>query len=203
VAVGEDGPTHQPVEHLAALRSIPGLIVIRPADATETAAAWRVAIKTVNAPVALILSRQSLPVLNRKEYPSAIGLAKGGYILAGTDGTPDVILIGSGSEVQLCLEARKLLAKKGVAARVVSMPSWELFERASKNYRDKVLPPKITARVAVEAGVGMGWERYVGGQGAVIGINRFGASAPGGTIMQKYGMTASAVAAKAMALIKG
>ena len=202
VAVGEDGPTHQPVEHVAALRAIPGLIVIRPADATETAAAWRVAIKTVNAPVALILSRQSLPVLNRKQYPSAVALAKGGYILADTDGTPEVILIGSGSEVQLCLEARARLAKKGVAARVISMPSWELFEMASKNYRDKVLPPKVTARVAVEAGISMGWERYAGSQGAVIGINRFGASAPGGTIMQKYGMKASAVVGKAMALVK-
>ncbi|MBT8366222.1 MAG: transketolase [Deltaproteobacteria bacterium] len=202
VAVGEDGPTHQPVEHLAALRAIPGLIVIRPADATETAAAWRVAIKTVNAPVALILSRQSLPVLNRKQYPSAVALAKGGYILADTDGTPDVILIGSGSEVHLCLEARGRLAKQGVAARLVSMPSWELFERASKNYKDKVLPPKVTARVAVEAGVSMGWERYVGNQGAVIGINRFGTSAPGGTVMQKYGMTASAVVSKAMNLLK-
>ena len=202
VAVGEDGPTHQPVEHIAALRAIPGLVVIRPADATETAAAWRVAIKSYNYPVALILSRQSLPVLNRKQYPSAVALAKGGYILADTDSTPDVILIGSGSEVHLCLEARDLLAKKGVAARVVSMPSWELFERASKNYRDKVLPPTVTARVAVEAGVSMGWERYVGNQGAVIGINRFGVSAPGGTIMQKYGMKASAVAAKAMVLLK-
>jgi len=202
VAVGEDGPTHQPVEHLAALRAIPGLIVIRPADATETAAAWRVAIKTVNAPVAMILSRQNLPVLDRRQFPSAVALAKGGYILVDTDGTPDAILIGSGSEVHLCLEARKRLAKKGVAVRVVSMPSWELFERASKNYRDKVLPPNIAARVAVEAGISMGWERYVGSQGAVIGIDRFGASAPGGTIMEKYGMKASAVAAKVVALVK-
>ncbi len=159
------------------------------------------AIKTVNAPVALILSRQNLPVLNRKQYPAAVALAKGGYILADTDGTPDVILIGSGSEVHLCLEARGRLAKKGVAARVVSMPSWELFERAAKNYRDEVLPPEITARVAVEAGISMGWERYVGSRGAVIGIDRFGASAPGGIIMQKYGMKASAVVAKAMALL--
>jgi transketolase len=186
---------------VAALRAIPGLTVIRPADATETAAAWRVAIKTVNAPVALILSRQNLPVLDRRQYPSAVALAKGGYILADADGTPDVILIGSGSEVHLCLEARELLAKKGVAARVVSMPSWELFERASQNYRDKVLPPQISARVAVEAGVSLGWERYAGSRGAVIGINRFGASAPGGTVMQKYGMTAAAVVAKAMALL--
>jgi transketolase len=202
VAVGEDGPTHQPVEHLAALRAIPGLIVIRPADATETAAAWRVAIKTVNAPVALILSRQSLPVIDRKQYPSAIALAKGAYILADTDGRPDVILIGSGSEVHLCLTAREQLAKKGVAARVVSMPSWELFDRASSNYKNKVLPREITARVTVEAGVSMGWERYAGNQGVVIGINRFGASAPGGTVMQKYGMKASAVVSKAMALLK-
>jgi len=185
VAVGEDGPTHQPVEHLAALRTIPGLTVIRPADATETAAAWRVAIKTVNAPVALILSRQNLPVLNRRQYPAAIALA-----------------IGSGSEVHLCLEAQGRLAKKGVAARVVSMPSWELFERASKNYQDKVLPPKVTARVAIEAGISMGWERYAGSRGAVIGIDRFGASAPGATVMDKYGMKAAAVVSKAMSLLK-
>ena len=202
VAVGEDGPTHQPVEHLAALRAIPGLIVIRPADATETAAAWRVAIKTVNAPVALILTRQSLPVLDRKQYPSAVALAKGGYILADSDGTPDVILIGSGSEVHLCLAARELLAPKGVTARVVSMPSWELFERATQKYRDKVLPPAVTARVAVEAGVSFGWEKYVGSPGAIIGINRFGASAPGGIVMNKYGMKASAVVSKAMNLLK-
>ena len=202
VAVGEDGPTHQPVEHLAALRAIPGLIVIRPADATETAAAWRVAIKTVNAPVALILSRQSLPVLDRKQYPSAIALAKGGYILADSDGTPDVILIGSGAEVHLCLEARELLAQKGVAARVVSMPSWELFERTTQKYRDKVLPPAVITRVAIEAGVSFGWEKYVGSPEAIIGINRFGASAPGGIVMNKYGMTASAVVLKAMNLLK-
>jgi transketolase len=150
----------------------------------------------------LILSRQSLPVLNRKIYPSAVTLAKGAYILADTPGTPDVILIGSGSEVHPCLEARETLARKGVAARVVSMPSWELFERTSKSYKDKVLPPSITARVSVEAGVPMGWERYVGDLGEIVGINRFGASAPGGTIMQKYGMKASAVAAKAMAVLK-
>ncbi len=165
VALGEDGPTHQPVEHLAALRAIPGLTVIRPADATETAAAWRVALKTPNAPVALILTRQNLPVLDRKLYPSASALAKGGYVLADSKGTPDVILIGSGSEVHLCLEAQGLLAKQGVAARVVSLPSWELFEKASQSYRDKVLPPSVTVRVAVEAGAGFGWERYVGRKG--------------------------------------
>jgi transketolase len=202
VAVGEDGPTHQPVEHLAALRAIPGLIVIRPADATETAAAWRVALKTTNSPVALILSRQKLPVLDRKQYPAAASLAKGGYILADSDGTPDVILIGTGSEVHLCLEALKLISKKGVNARVVSMPSWELFEKTLQKYRDEVLPPDVSTRVAVEAGVGLGWEKYVGDRGTVIGINKFGASAPGGIVMKNYGMKASAVVSKAMSLVK-
>jgi transketolase len=203
VAVGEDGPTHQPVEHLAALRAIPGLIVIRPADATETAAAWRVALKTTNAPVALILSRQSLPILDRRQYPSAVSLAKGSYILADSDGTPDVILIGSGSEVNLCLEARGLLSKKGIAARVVSMPSWELFEKTSQSYKDSVLPPNVTAIIAVEAGISLGWERYVGNRGAVVGINRFGASAPGGTVMKNYGMKTANIVSKAMQMLKG
>ena len=203
VAVGEDGPTHQPVEHLAVLRAIPGLTVIRPADATETAAAWRVAIKSTNAPVALILSRQSLPVLDRSFYPSATALTKGAYILADTKGRPDVILIGSGSEVSICLEAQKNLVGQGIAARVVSMPSWELFERTSQKYKDAVLPPKVTARVAVEAGISMGWERYIGSRGAMVGIDRFGASAPGGTVMKKYGMTAAAIVARAKALLKG
>jgi transketolase len=201
VALGEDGPTHQPVEHLAALRAIPGLIVIRPADATETAAAWRVAIRTTNAPVALILSRQNLPVLDRSFYPSATMLSKGGYILSDSKNAPDVILIGSGSEVYLCLEAQALLAKKNVAARVVSMPSWELYERTSQRYQDTVLPPRVTARVAVEAGINMGWERYVGSTGAVIGINRFGASAPGDVVIKKYGIKASAIVSKAMKLL--
>ena len=195
VAVGEDGPTHQPVEHLAALRAIPGLTVIRPADATETAAAWRVAIKA-NGPVALILSRQSLPVLDRSFYPSATALAKGAYILSDARGKPDVILIGSGSEVSICLEAQTALARMGVSVRVVSMPSWELFERTSQKYKDAVLPPKVTARVAVEAGISMGWERYVGSRGAVVGIDRFGASAPGATVLDKYGMKAATIIAK-------
>jgi transketolase len=202
VALGEDGPTHQPVEHFAALRAIPGLIVIRPADATETAAAWRLAISSAKAPVALILSRQNLPVLDRSRYPSATMLAKGGYVLSDSEGTPDVILIGTGSEVTLCLEAQALLAKKNVAARVVSMPSWELYEKTTQRYKDAVLPPQVTARVAVEAGISMGWERYVGNSGAVIGINRFGASAPGALVLKKYGIKASAVVSKAMQLTK-
>ena len=201
VAVGEDGPTHQPVEHFAALRAIPGLIVVRPADATETAAAWRLAIRSAKSPVALILSRQNLPVLDRSLYPSAAMLSKGAYILSDSKKTPDVILIGTGSEVCLCLEAQALLAKKDVAARVVSMPSWELYEKTSQRYKDSVLPPKVTARVAVEAGIGMGWERYVGSTGAVIGINRFGASAPGSLVIKKYGIKATAIVSKAMQLL--
>jgi transketolase len=203
VAVGEDGPTHQPVEHLAVLRAIPGLTVIRPADATETAAAWRVAIKATDGPVALILSRQNLPVLDRSYYPSATALAKGGYILSDSKGQPDAILIGSGSEVSICLEAQRALARQGVAVRVVSMPSWELFERTSQSYKDAVLPLKVTARVAVEAGISMGWERYVGSRGAVVGIDRFGASAPGETVMDKYGMKAAAIVSKTKELLKG
>jgi transketolase len=201
VAVGEDGPTHQPVEHFAALRAIPGLIVVRPADATETAAAWRLAIRSTKAPVALILSRQNLPVLDRNLYPSATMLSKGAYILSDSQKTPDVILIGTGSEVSLCLEAQALLAKKNVAARVVSMPSWELYEKTTQRYQDSVLPPKVSARVAVEAGVGMGWERYVGRKGAIIGIDRFGASAPGSLVIKKYGIKASAIVSKAMKLL--
>ena len=201
VAVGEDGPTHQPVEHFAALRAIPGLIVIRPADATETAAAWRLAIRSTNAPVALILSRQNLPVLDRSLYPAATMLAKGGYVLSDSKGAPDVILIGTGSEVSLCLEAQALLAKRNVAARVVSMPSWELYERTTQRYKDSVLSPQVTARVAVEAGISMGWEHYVGRTGAVIGINRFGASAPGDLVLKKYGLKASAIVTKAMHLL--
>jgi len=203
VAVGEDGPTHQPVEHLAVLRAIPGLTVIRPADATETAAAWRVAVKSTDGPVALILSRQNLPVLDRSYYPSATALAKGAYILADSKGRPDAILIGSGSEVSICLEAQRALAGQGVAVRVVSMPSWELFERTSQSYKDAVLPPKVTARVAVEAGISMGWERYVGSRGAVVGIDRFGASAPGETVMDKYGMKAATIVSKTKELLKG
>ena len=201
VAVGEDGPTHQPVEHFAALRAIPGLIVVRPADATETAAAWRLAIRSAKSPVALILSRQNLPVLDRSLYPSEAMLSKGAYILSDSNKTPDVILIGTGSEVYLCLEAQALLAKKNLAARVVSMPSWELYEKTSQRYKDSVLPPKVTARVAIEAGIGMGWERYVGSAGAVIGINRFGASAPGSLVIKKYGIKASAIVSKAIKLL--
>jgi transketolase len=194
IAVGEDGPTHQPVEHLAALRAIPGLTVIRPADATETAAAWRIALQTLDGPVALILSRQNLPVLDREKLPPANLLAHGAYVLAQPTGMPQAILIATGSEVHLALQAQSLLAEKGVAVSVVSMPSWELFEKMASEYRNDVLPPAVPVRIAVEAGVALGWERYVGASGAVVGMAGFGASAPGGTLMEKFGFTAERVA---------
>ena len=200
IAVGEDGPTHQPVEHLAALRSIPGLTVIRPADANETAEAWRQAVRATNGPVALILSRQKLPILNAAD--TRRGVSKGAYVLADPEGHPDLILIATGAEVHLALEASKRLATEGVAARVVSMPSWELFEKNSRGYRDSVLLPEVTARLAIEAGSPMGWERYVGQDGAVIGINGFGVSAPGGTNMEKFGFTPEHVVEKALELLK-
>jgi transketolase len=203
IAVGEDGPTHQPVEHLASLRAIPGLTVIRPADASETAEAWRRALASTDGPVALVLSRQKLPVLDRSQYGPAEGLSKGAYILADPAGKPDIILIGSGSEVHIALQARQQLADKGVSARVVSMPSWELFEKTSQDYRDQVLPPDVTARIAVEAGVPMGWGNYVGDRGAVMGIARFGASAPGEVLMEKFGFTAENLVHKAMAMLMG
>ncbi|MFO7555139.1 MAG: transketolase [Desulfobacterales bacterium] len=200
IAVGEDGPTHQPVEHLASLRAIPGITVIRPADASETAQAWRQAIKTTTGPVALILSRQKLPVLT--PGPSKDGLDKGAYVIADCDGKPDIILIGTGSEVHVILEAKACLLEKGVAARAVSMPSWELFENTSQKYKDRVLLPDVPMRLAVEAGSPMGWCKYIGSAGAVIGINRFGASAPGGVMMEKYGITPDHVVQKALELLK-
>ena len=201
IAVGEDGPTHQPVEHLAALRAIPGLTVIRPADAVETAEAWRQAIKAGNGPVALILSRQKLPILDSDKPDSEHGLHNGAYIIAAAEGTPDVIIIATGSEIHISLEARRILSAKGVTARVVSMPSWELFENTSKEYQKTILLPETTARIAVEAGIPMGWERYVGDRGIVIGTKRFGSSAPGGTLMQNYGFTAENIVEKAMQLL--
>lgn len=199
IAVGEDGPTHQPVEHLVSLRAIPGLTVIRPADASETAQAWRQALQITNGPIALILSRQKLPILTSNAVKD--GLTKGAYVLADCDGKPDIILIGTGSEVHIILEAKARLFEKGVAARVVSMPSWELFEKTSQKYKDRVLLPDVQTRLAVEAGSEMGWCRYVGTRGAVIGINSFGASAPGGLVMEKYGFTSEHVVEKVLELI--
>jgi transketolase len=200
IAVGEDGPTHQPVEQLAGLRAIPGLTVIRPADASETAQAWRHAVKNTRGPVALVLSRQKLPVLNRDTIEN--GLTDGAYILADCEGTPDIILIATGSEVHIALEAQKRLALENIAARVVSMPSWELFEQIPQEYKDRVLLPDVTVRLAVEAGSPMGWEHYVGNSGAIIGIKDFGASAPGGTVMKQFGFTPENIVQKAMDLLK-
>jgi len=201
VAVGEDGPTHQPVEHLAGLRAIPGLTVIRPADATETIEAWRLAAQTTDSPVALILSRQKLPVIDRTIYSSADKLVNGAYILSDSDGKPDIILIATGSEVDITLKAGKILEEKGISVRLVSMPSWELFENTSQEYKDKVLLPDVNVRIAVEAGISMGWERYTGSNGAVIGINEFGASAPGNIVMEKFGFTSENIVQKAMELL--
>ncbi len=197
IGVGEDGPTHQPIEHAAALRAIPRLTVIRPADANETVGAWRVAIKT-QGPVALLLTRQALPVL-----AGTGDVSRGGYVLADTDGRPDVILIATGSEVSLAVEARAQLGARGINARVVSLPSWELFDAQPAEYRNAVLPPAVLARVAVEAGVPQGWEKYVGPFGAVVGIeNRFGASAPLKVVMEKLGFTAANVTAKAVEVVE-
>lgn len=201
IGVGEDGPTHQPIEHLAALRAIPNLLVLRPCDANETAEAWKIAMQS-NGPSALALTRQGLPILDRSEYASAAELAHGAYILKDADnGNPDIILIASGSEVQIALDASQELQKKGKGVRVVSMPSMELFEKQSEDYRRQVFPPEIRARVAIEAGASQGWHRYVGIDGDVVGIDHFGASAPAGVLFEKFGITADRVVEKALALL--
>lgn len=193
IGLGEDGPTHQPIEQLAGLRAIPGLITLRPADANEVLAAWRVALRQTQ-PTCLILSRQKIPTLDRKRYASAEGVARGAYVLAETGATPEVILIGTGGEVHLCLQAFDDLSRENIAARVVSMPSWELFEQQDRAYRDEVLPPEVTARVCVEAASPLGWDRYVGATGAKITMCDFGASAPAADLMLRFGFTREAVA---------
>ncbi len=202
IAVGEDGSTHQPIEQLASLRAIPGLIVIRPGDANETAAAWRVALTSLKQPVALVLTRQSVPTLDRTQFAAVDGLLSGAYILADApNGNPDLILIASGSEVGLIVEARQKLLLQGRQVRIVSMPSWELFDAQTLEYRNRVLPPAISARLAVEAGVSQGWHRYVGTEGDVLAIDRFGASAPGDVMMQEFGFTVDNICKRALALI--
>ena len=202
VGLGEDGPTHQPVEHLAALRAMPNLTVIRPADANETAQAWKVALEKRDGPVALVLTRQNLPVFDRAITGDADNLARGGYILLDSDRVyPDVLLIASGSEVQLAVEAHTRLAEQGIAAHVISMPSWELFKAQPDEYRDFVLPPAVKARVAIEAGSPMGWGQWVGQQGSVIGLDRFGASAPYLTIFEHLGFTVDNVVLRALETI--
>jgi transketolase len=202
IGLGEDGPTHQPIEQLAALRAIPHLIVIRPSDANETAEAWRFAIEHEGGPIALALTRQNLPTLDREKYAPAHGLSRGAYILSDTEGgKPEVILIASGSEVHVALEAAEKLRNGGTSVRVVNMTSWELFDGQPDDYRNEVLPPDTKIRVAIEAGVTQGWHRYIGDQGEVIGIDHFGASAPYKVLFEKFGLTADRFAEKALGLI--
>jgi transketolase len=202
IGVGEDGPTHQPIEQLAALRAIPHLVVIRPGDANETAIAWRIAIESRHRPVALALTRQNVSTLDRSQLAPAEGVRRGAYVLAdAANGKPDVVLIGTGSELALVVAARQKLAEQKIQARVVSMPSWELFDLQSREYRESVLPPSTRSRVAVEAGLPQGWHRYVGDSGDVIGIERFGASAPGNVVMEKLGFTVDHVVSRTLALL--
>lgn len=204
IGLGEDGPTHQPVEQLTSLRAIPHLTVIRPADANETAAAWKVALHRRHGPTVLALTRQNVPTLDRKLYAPAGGLERGAYILAdlGVQGNPDLILMASGSEVALIVEAGNKLAAQKVSVRLVSFPSWELFAAQSQEYRDKILPQSVKARLAVEAGISMGWERWVGEKGSVIAVDRFGASAPWETVYRELGLTVENIAARALNLIR-
>ena len=204
LAVGEDGPTHQPVEQLASLRAIPGLTVIRPADANETAVAWKVAVESRQRPVLLALTRQEVPTLDRSRYASAEGLRRGAYVLNDANDQPPVlILIASGSEVALILAAAERLQSEGIAVRCVSMPSWDLFDAQPQSYRDGVLPPTVPARLAVELGMTQGWHRYVGDRGDVLGVERFGASAPADILLREYGFTVDNVAARARKLLTG
>ena len=202
IGLGEDGPTHQPIEQLMALRAIPNLTVLRPADANETVAAWKIALERRNGPTLLALTRQGVPVIGEQERVRE-GVPHGAYVLDDPPGgAPDIILIATGSEVSLAREAAGALAGQGIAARVVSMPSWELFADQPQSYRDEVLPPDVSARLAIEAGTTLGWERYVGACGEVVGIDRFGASAPGKIMMERYGFTAEAITERAAALVE-
>jgi transketolase len=201
IGLGEDGPTHQPIEHLASLRSMPNLTVLRPADANETAEAWKFAVKSNKGPTLLALTRQSLPTLDRSVFGPADLLHRGAYILKDVDNTPDALILASGSEVKLALEAAETLAADGIAARVISMPSWELFDSQSKEYKDQVLPENITARVAIEAGATQGWHKYVGMNGKVIGLDHFGASAPIDELFTNFGITAESVVKAVQSLI--
>ena len=203
IGLGEDGPTHQPVEHLAALRAIPNLVVIRPADANETSIAWRVAIERKEGPTLIALTRQAVPTLDRQRFSPAEGLLKGAYVLADLgEGEPEIILMASGSEVSLVVAAAERLAAEGRCVRVVSFPSWELFKAADPAYQSSVLPERVKLRLVVEMGIGMGWERYTGDQGDILSIEKFGASAPYKTLMQEYGFTVDNVLAKAKRLLE-
>jgi transketolase len=203
IGVGEDGPTHQPIEQLASLRAMPGLIVLRPGDANEVLESWRLTMELQHDPVVMVLSRQAMPTLDRTTYAPAAGVRRGGYVLAdAVAGEPELILLASGTEVSLAVEAHERLAASGVASRVVSMPSWELFERQPAEYRERVLPSHVTARVAIEQASTFGWERYVGLRGRVIGMETFGASAPLKDLQRKFGFTVDAVVAAAHATLE-
>ena len=202
IALGEDGPTHQPIEQLASLRAMPNMMVLRPSDASETVEAWRMAVSHAGGPVGLVLTRQKVPVIDRKIYAPASGLAKGAYVLAGdSDRQPEVILIASGSEVSIALEAHGLLTTDGIRSWVVSMPCWELFERQSQVYRDAILPPSVRARVSIEAASPFGWDRYVGSEGAIIATRHFGASAPGPVVLREFGFTPQHIVERAKAVL--
>ena len=198
IGVGEDGPTHQPVEQVMSLRTIPGLTVFRPADATETAAAWRTAMM-LDGPATLIFTRQNLPILDREQ--SELGVPHGGYVLADCEGTPQVILVASGSEVHIAHEAYRTLAEEGIKARVVSLPCWELFDDQDDAYKESVLPASVTARVSIEAGVTLGWQKYTGNTGINIGVDQFGSSGPYKRVYEEYGLTAGAVVEAAKSLL--
>ena len=202
IGLGEDGPTHQPIEQLVSLRAVPGLITLRPADANEVVECWRVIMSQRHHPVALVLTRQALPTLDRTKYGAASGVQKGAYILADAPGgAPDVLLLATGSEVSLCVQAYAQLSAEGIRARVVSMPSWELFDMQPREYRDAVLPPNVTARVSVEQASVLGWDRYVGLEGRMIGMHTFGASAPLKDLQKRFGFLPGTVAAAARDLL--
>ncbi len=203
IGLGEDGPTHQPVEQLLSLRAIPNMVVVRPADAIETIGAWKIAIQRKNGPTALALSRQNLPILDREAGVSIDDVGKGGYVLLRGSDEPDVILIGTGSEVQIAVEAKDILSREGIIGRVVSMPSWELFDEQTDAYRNSVLPPDVSARVSIEAGTTMGWVRYVGGKGISVGVPHFGSSAPYAQLYETFGLTTDRVVEEARTLVSG
>ena len=202
IGVGEDGPTHQPIEQLASLRAMPNLIVLRPGDANEVTEAWKIIAQLKHSPAALVLTRQNLPTLDRTKYAAASGVAKGAYVLADAPGgKPDVILLATGSELSLCVDAYEKLKAEGVKARVVSMPSWEIFDQQDAAYKESVLPSNVTARVSVEMAATFGWERYTGLKGRNIGMHRFGASAPLKDLLKYFGFTVDTVVAEARAAI--
>jgi transketolase len=203
IGLGEDGPTHQPVEHYAALRAIPNLWFVRPADANETVQAWKLALEREDGPVALALTRQKVPTLDRTQVASADGVGRGAYVLweaEEANGQPDLLLLATGSEVAPTLDAARRLEGQGIRARVVSMPCWELFELQPPDYRDEVLPPDVKARLSVEAGVAQGWDRWVGDEGDSVALDRFGASAPGTTVLERLGYTVDNIVNRAVAL---